>query len=128
MNTREIRKYPNRRLYDTVENCYITLAEIRALVLSNAPLRVTEKQTGRDITSAVLLQVVAEAERTEAPVMTRDCLVELIRQHDSPDAVLLGKYLEQCLQLFAVSHPPKATQDSAIATPLSPAQERTEAA
>ena len=128
MNTREIRKYPNRRLYDTVENCYITLAQIRALVLRNAPFRVTEKQTGRDITGAVLLQVVGDAERSDAPLMTRDYLMELIRQHDSCDHAVLGKYLEQCLQMFAVSHPPQAADSAAVAGSLSPAREQSEAA
>jgi len=128
MNTREIRKYPNRRLYDTVENCYITLAEIRALVVRNAPFRVTEKQSGRDITSAVLLQVVGDAERSDAPLMTRDYLMELIRQHDSCDHSVLGKYLEQCLQLFAVSHPGEAARQPNGAVSLSPAREQSEAA
>ncbi len=128
MNMREIRKYPNRRLYDTVENCYITLAQIRALVLRNALFRVTEKQSGKDITGAVLLQVVGDSERSEAPLMTRDYLMELIRQHDGCDHAVLGKYLEQCLQLFAVRHPVETAKESSAAAPLSPSREQSEAA
>ncbi len=99
--------------------------------MRNAPFRVTEKQSGRDITGAVLLQVVGDAERSDAPLMTRDYLMELIRQHDSCDRPVLGKYLEQCLQLFAVSHPVKATEAAEqpnVATSVSPSREQSEAA
>lgn len=77
---RVIKKYPNRRLYDTGESRYVTLRDIRRLVLEDRPFRVIERQTGADITAGILLQVLAEQEdRAEFPLLTRRALEALIR-------------------------------------------------
>jgi len=104
MSTREIRKYPNRRLYDAVESRYITLSDIRDLVERKVEFRVTEKKGGNDITCAVLLQVVGEAERSASRVMTHAFLAELIRHFGSPARPALGKYLEDSMQWFVHEH------------------------
>jgi len=76
---RTIKKYPNRRLYDTEESRYITLADIRRLVLEKIDFLVIDKKSGQDITRAILLQVSSEQEQIGETVMSRDFLSHVIR-------------------------------------------------
>lgn len=78
---RVIRKYPNRRLYDTVESRYITLADVRKLVLERIEFVVLDKRSGRDITHGTLLQVIAEREQESEAMLGRDFLAQVIRAH-----------------------------------------------
>jgi len=71
---RVIKKYPNRRLYDTVQSKYITLSDIRSLVLERIDFVVIDKKSQVDITRSILLQVIAEQEHGVDPVMSRDFL------------------------------------------------------
>ena len=74
---RVIKKYPNRRLYDTVQSKYITLSDIRALVLERIEFVVIDKKSQDDITRSILLQVIAEQEHGVDPVMSRDFLSQV---------------------------------------------------
>ncbi len=87
--TRIIKKYPNRRLYDTRESRYITLAEIRQLVEEHIPFRVIERRSDTDITTVVLLQVVSELESGEQRLLGPEVLGHLIRAygHGNTEAV-----------------------------------------
>ncbi|MFM1887522.1 MAG: hypothetical protein RL026_2679 [Pseudomonadota bacterium] len=76
---RVIKKYPNRRLYDTTESRYVTLADIRRLVLAQLPFKVIDKATQRDITRGILLQVIGEQEQQGDSLLTREFLSALIR-------------------------------------------------
>jgi polyhydroxyalkanoate synthesis repressor PhaR len=96
---RVIKKYPNRRLYDTVESRYITLADIRRLVVDNVDFVVTDKKSQQDITRAILLQVIAEQETGQA-ILSREFLSQVIRSHGQAAKEVLGSYLEQSLRLF----------------------------
>ena len=78
---RTIKKYPNRRLYDTVESRYITLADIRRLVIDRIDFVVMDKKTQEDITRSILLQVIAEQEHGGEPLMSRDFLSQIIRSY-----------------------------------------------
>src|SRR5438874_12086073 len=78
---RTIKKYPNRRLYDTVESRYITLADIRRLVIERIDFVVVDKKTQGDITRSILLQVIAEQEHDGEPLMSRDFLSQVIRSY-----------------------------------------------
>ena len=78
---RIIKKYPNRRLYDTVESRYITLADIRRLVIERVDFVVIDKKTQTDITRSILLQVIAEQEQTVSRCMSRDFLSQVIRSY-----------------------------------------------
>src|SRR5262245_12314386 len=98
---RVIKKYPNRRLYDTVESRYITLADIRKLVVDRVEFVVIDKKTQADITRVILLQVIAEQEHSGEPVMSRDFLAQLIRSYGGTMHEMIGSYLEQSLKLFA---------------------------
>jgi len=97
---RVIKKYPNRRLYDTVESRYITLADVRKLVVDRIDFVVIDKKSQNDITRSILLQVIAEQEHSGEPVMSRDFLSHIIRTYGSPLHGMIGSYLEQSVKLF----------------------------
>jgi polyhydroxyalkanoate synthesis repressor PhaR len=98
---RVIKKYPNRRLYDTVESRYITLADIRRLVIDKVDFVVIDKKSQEDITRSILLQVIAEQEHTGEPLMSQDFLSQVIRSYGSAMQSFVGSYLEQSLRLLA---------------------------
>jgi len=98
---RVIKKYPNRRLYDTVESRYITLADIRRLVIEKVEFVVIDKKTQEDITRSILLQVIAEQEHSGEPLMSQDFLSQVIRSYGGAMQGLVGSYLEQSLKLLA---------------------------
>ncbi len=97
---RTIKKYPNRRLYDTEESRYITLADIRRLVLEKVDFVVIDKKSGQDITRAILLQVISEQEQIGEPIMSRDFLSHVIRSYGGAMQGFVGSYLEQSIKLF----------------------------
>jgi polyhydroxyalkanoate synthesis repressor PhaR len=98
---RVIKKYPNRRLYDTVESRYITLADVRKLVVDRVDFVVIDKKSQEDITRGILLQVIAEQEHGGEPLMSRDFLSQVIRSYGGQMQGMIGSYLEQSLKLFA---------------------------
>lgn len=97
---RVIKKYPNRRLYDTVESRYITLADIRRLVVERVDFVVIDKKSQADITRAILLQVIAEQEHSGDPVLSREFLSQVIRSYGGQMQGVVASYLEQSLRLF----------------------------
>jgi polyhydroxyalkanoate synthesis repressor PhaR len=103
---RVIKKYPNRRLYDTVESRYITLDDVRRLVLEGVEFGVIDKRSQQDITRPVLLQVIAELEQRNGTVLSQDFLAQLIRSHNAGLEGVLSTYLEQSLRLFLSEKPP----------------------
>lgn len=98
--TRIIKKYPNRRLYDTEESRYITLADVRELVLRKVDFTVIDKKSGDDITRSILLQVISEQEQHGDAVMSRDFLSQVIRSYGKVMPEFMAKYLEQSTKLF----------------------------
>jgi polyhydroxyalkanoate synthesis repressor PhaR len=97
---RVIKKYPNRRLYDTTESRYITLADVRKLVVDHVEFVVIDKKSQDDITRSILLQVIAEQEQVAEPVMSRDFLAQVIRSYGGAMQGVMGSYLEQSMKLF----------------------------
>ncbi|HLT92417.1 MAG TPA: polyhydroxyalkanoate synthesis repressor PhaR [Woeseiaceae bacterium] len=98
--TRVIKKYPNRRLYDTEESRYIRLSDVRELVLNDIPFVVLDKRNGNDITRSILLQVIAEEEQAREPVMSCAFLSQVIRLYGRVPAAATAGYLEQCLETY----------------------------
>jgi polyhydroxyalkanoate synthesis repressor PhaR len=98
---RIIKKYPNRRLYDTVESRYITLADIRRLVVERIDFTVIDKKTQADITRSILLQVISEQEHGTQPLMSREFLSQVIRSYGTPVHSGLAGALEQSVRQFA---------------------------
>ena len=97
---RIIKKYPNRRLYDTEESRYITLADVKDLVISKIDFLVIDKKSGDDITRSILLQVISEQEQHGEPIMSEDFLSQVIRSYGSAMPSFIANYLEQSLKLF----------------------------
>lgn len=97
---RVIKKYPNRRLYDTEISSYITLEEVRQLVLSGAAFEVRDAKTDEDLTRAVLLQIIAEHEQHGQPMFSANLLSQIIRFYGDSMQGFVGGYLENSLQIF----------------------------
>jgi len=101
---RVIKKYPNRRLYDTVESRYITLADVRRLVVERIDFVVVDKKNNADITRSILLQVIAEQEHLPEPILTQEFMVNVIRSYGSAMQSQVSAHLEQALKLFLSQH------------------------
>ena len=101
-SVRIIRKYSNRRLYDTEKSVYITLEGIRKLVLEEIAFKVMDKRTNSDITRNILLQIISEQEEMGVPIFTADVLNRIIRFYgDSLQSQgVLGEYLKQSLDMY----------------------------
>ena len=96
-----LKKYPNRRIYDSETSQFITLAEVREMVLARQPITVLHSKTGEDLTRTVLLQIIAEQENEgHAPLLTNRALEELIRFYGSQLAPWIGPIIEQQILHF----------------------------
>jgi polyhydroxyalkanoate synthesis repressor PhaR len=99
---RVIKKYPNRRLYDTEESRYITLADVKDLVVKKVEFTVIDKKSGDDITRSILLQVISEQEQQGEAIMSQDFLSQVIRSYGKVVPGFMANYLEQSTKLFMV--------------------------
>jgi len=95
---RVIKKYPNRRLYDTTTSSYITLAEVKRLVMASEPFVVRDVKTGEDLTRSILLQIILEEEANGSPMFTAPVLSSVIRFYGHAMQGVMGGYLEKNLQ------------------------------
>ena len=96
--SRVIKKYPNRRLYDTDTSSYITLAEVKRLVMDNESFVVRDVKTGEDLTRNILLQIILEEEAGGSPMFTAPVLASMIRFYGNSMQGLMGGYLEKNMQ------------------------------
>ena len=97
---RLIKKYPNRRLYDTRTSAYITLADIKELVLQHENFTVVDAKTGDDLTRAILLQIILEEESGGVPIFSSEVLSQMIRFYGNAMQSVLGQYLETNMKAF----------------------------
>src|SRR3954452_9745766 len=97
---RIIKKYPNRRLYDTETSTYITLAEVKELVLGYKEFQVQDAKTGEDLTRSILLQIILEEESGGVPMFSSDMLANIIRYYGHAMQGLMGSYLERSIGAF----------------------------
>jgi len=97
---RVLKKYPNRRLYDTQTSSYITLADVKQMVLSAAPFEVRDAKTSEDITRSILLQIILEEETGGMPMFSTQMLAQIIRFYGHAMQGMMGSYLEKNLQTF----------------------------
>ncbi|WP_374666611.1 polyhydroxyalkanoate synthesis repressor PhaR [Ramlibacter sp.] len=97
---RVIKKYPNRRLYDTDTSTYITLAEVKQLVMEGEPFVVRDAKSGEDLTRSILLQIILEEEAGGAPMFSEAALANLIRFYGHAMQGFMGAYLEKNVQAF----------------------------
>lgn len=98
--TRIIKKYPNRRLYDTEISSYITLEDVRHLVMQHVDFRVQEAKSKQDITRSILLQIILEREEGGEPIFSEPVLQEIIRFYGDSLQGMMTSYLEKSLKLF----------------------------
>mgnify|MGYP005857580193 CR=1 FL=1 len=98
---RVLKKYPNRRLYDTKNSVYVTLEDVRQMVLVNESIQVLDSKTGADLTRSVLLQIIAEQEgEGHEPLLTNRVLQQLIRFYGDSMQGVLSRYIEQSVMTF----------------------------
>ena len=97
---RVIKKYPNRRLYDTATSSYITLGDVKQLVLDQVDLQVLDAKTQDDITRSVLLQIILDEENGGSPMFSYEVLTQFIRFYGQAMQGMMGPFLEKNLQLF----------------------------
>lgn len=97
---RVIKKYPNRRLYDTEISSYITLEDVRQLIVDGEEVEVRDAKTGEDLSRSVLLQIISEHEEKGSPMFSTQLLSQVIRFYGDSLQGFMGSYLERSMQLF----------------------------
>ena len=122
-----IKKYPNRRPYDTVISCYITLHDVKDLVLTFTPFKVVDAKSGEDLTRSTLLQIIAEQEDKGSPIFNSEILQTVIRYYGDSMQGMMSRFLEQSMQFFVNQQNGKAFNPmAAAANPLAFVQQLTE--
>ncbi len=97
---RLIKKYPNRRLYDTKTSSYITLVDVKQMVLKHEEFQVIDAKSGDDLTRQILLQIILEEESGGVPMFTSDLLSQMIRSYGNAMQGMMGSYLERNIRAF----------------------------
>ena len=108
---RTIKKYPNRRLYDTANSGYITLADVKQMVLDGIDFQVVDAKSGDDLTRSILLQIILDEESGGVPMFSSEMLSQMIRFYGSAQQTIMGQYIEQNVKAFLAIQ--KKLQDQA---------------
>ena len=98
--TRLIKKYPNRRLYDTKISRYITLSDIKELIVSYSNFKVIDAKSGDDLTRSTLVQIIADQENNSKPLLTDEILKEFVRFYGDSMQAMMSRFLEHSVKLF----------------------------
>ncbi len=119
---RVLKKYPNRRLYDTTASSYITLADVKKMVMSGENFVVRDAKTSEDLTRSILLQIILEEESGGVPMFSSQMLAQIIRFYGHSMQGMMGSYLEKNLQTFTeiqgrLADPALGLYDTAAHTP-----------
>lgn len=114
--TRIIKKYPNRRLYDTEDSKYITLDDVRKLVLNGVDFVVKDVKSEEDLTRNILLQIISEQEHGGEPFFSTELLTQIIRSYGDSLQSIAGNYIEKSMQLFVEQQ--KQLQEAISSNPL----------
>lgn len=112
---RLIKKYPNRRLYDTQTSTYVTLVDIKNLVMANESFKVIDAKTEDDLTRNILMQIILEEEACGSPVFSSQMLSQIIRFYGNSMQGLMGNYLEKTMQSFVDIHGTLSDQSKGVA-------------
>ena len=108
---RLIKKYPNRRLYDTKTSSYITLADVKQMVLEQIDFQVIDAKSGDDLTRPILLQIILDEESGGLPMFSSEMLTQMIRFYGTAQQTMMGQYMEQNVKAFLAIQ--KKLQDQA---------------
>jgi polyhydroxyalkanoate synthesis repressor PhaR len=122
--TRIIKKYPNRRLYDTEDSKYITLEDVKKLVLNGVDFIVKDVKTEEDLTRNILLQIISEQEHDGEPFFSTELLIQIIRSYGDSLQSMAGDYIEKSMQLFVEQQ--KQFQEAMSSNPLTAMSELTD--
>jgi polyhydroxyalkanoate synthesis repressor PhaR len=123
---RLIRKYANRRLYDTGGSRHVTLEDLRQLIVAGERIKVIDDKSGEDLTRSVLLQIIAEQEQFGSPVLGAELLEMIIRFYGGPMQSLLSRYLEQAITtVLRQQEAMQSEMAKALQTPFAPLTEMT---
>jgi polyhydroxyalkanoate synthesis repressor PhaR len=114
---RLLKKYPNRRLYDTQVSSYITLADVKAMVMDAEDFEVRDAKTGEDLTRSILLQIILEEETGGVPLFSTPMLSQIIRFYGHAMQGVMGSYLEKNLQTFTEIQARLAEQSKGLYDP-----------
>lgn len=118
---RTLKKYPNRRLYDTSQSCYVTIDNVRDLVLSHERFRVIDSKTDKDLTRSILLQIILEQENDGSEhVLTNEVLQHLIRFYGSGMQTNMAHFLEQSISFFLNQQETMQDQMRTVISPDTP--------
>ncbi len=122
VDVRVLKKYPNRRLYDTTASSYITLADVKKMVMSGENFVVRDAKTSEDLTRSILLQIILEEESGGVPMFSSQMLAQIIRFYGHSMQGMMGSYLEKNLQTFTeiqgrLADPALGLYDTAAHTP-----------
>ena len=99
-DVRLLKKHANRRLYDTEIKKYVSMDEIRDLINTGTDVKIEDSKSGDDITRPILLQIMAECEKDDRPMLTPEMLMALIRHYGHPMQDIVGPYLENSLSFY----------------------------
>jgi polyhydroxyalkanoate synthesis repressor PhaR len=113
---RAIKKYPNRRLYDTQTSSYITLADVKDMVMAVEQFVVVDAKTGEDLTRSILLQIILEEETGGVPMFSTQALAQIIRFYGHTMQGVMGNYLEKNIQSF-IDLQSRLTENSVVNLP-----------
>ncbi len=114
---RVLKKYPNRRLYDTHTSSYITLADVKKMVLASEPFEVRDAKTSEDLTRSILLQIILEEESGGVPMFSTQMLAQIIRYYGHAMQGMMGTYLERNLSTFVELQTRLAEQSKGLYDP-----------
>jgi polyhydroxyalkanoate synthesis repressor PhaR len=114
---RILKKYPNRRLYDTQTSSYITLADVKKMVLEGQDFVVRDAKTSDDLTRSILLQIILEEETGGVPMFSSQMLAQIIRFYGHAMQGMMGSYLEKNLQTFTDIQKRLADQSKGLLDP-----------
>ncbi len=114
-DVRVLKKYPNRRLYDTQTSSYITLADVKKMVLDGQSFEVRDAKSGEDLTRSILLQIILEEETGGVPMFSTQALEQIIRFYGHAMQGVMGAYLEKNLQTFTEMQAKFAEQSKGLA-------------
>ena len=116
-DVRVLKKYPNRRLYDTRASSYITLADVKKMVLAMEDFEVRDAKTGEDITRSILLQIILEEESGGVPMFSTQTLAQIIRFYGHAMQGMMGGFMEHNLRAFADLQQRMAAQGKGLGDP-----------
>ena len=100
-NLRLIKKYPNRRLYDTAISSYVTIADVKQMIIEYEDIQIVDAKTGEDLTRSVFLQILSEEEAGGTPILSNETICQMIRMYGEVSQSLFAPFLEQNMRIFA---------------------------